>query len=128
MVQSGAAKIVAGHLVTLTGEAGPLVFLAGLFVLTAALGQVMSNTATTMLVIPIAMAAAEGLGVSPRPVLMSLCVAGAAAFLTPIATATNMMVMGPGGYSFNSYWKLGLPLMLWFFVISVFYVPMVWSF
>ena len=128
MVQSGAAKIVAGHLVTLTGEAGPLVFLAGLFVLTAALGQVMSNTATTMLVIPIAMAAAEGLGVSPRPVLMSLCVAGAAAFLTPIATATNMMVMGPGGYSFNSYWKLGLPLMLWFFVMSVFYVPMVWSF
>lgn len=128
MVQSGAAKVVAGHLVTLTDEAGPLVFLAGLFVLTAALGQVMSNTATTMLVIPIAMAAAEGLGVSPRPVLMSLCVAGAAAFLTPIATATNMMVMGPGGYSFNSYWKLGLPLMLWFFVISVFYVPMVWSF
>lgn len=128
MVQSGAAKIVAGHLVTLTGGGGPLVFLAGLFVLTAALGQVMSNTATTMLVIPIAMAAAEGLGVSPRPVLMSLCVAGAAAFLTPIATATNMMVMGPGGYSFNSYWKLGLPLMLWFFVISVFYVPMVWSF
>ena len=128
MVQSGAAKIVAGHLVALTGGAGPLVFLAGLFVLTAALGQVMSNTATTMLVIPIAMAAAEGLGVSPRPVLMSLCVAGAAAFLTPIATATNMMVMGPGGYSFNSYWKLGLPLMLWFFVMSVFYVPMVWSF
>lgn len=128
MVQSGAAKVVAGHLVALTGGAGPLVFLSGLFVLTATLGQVMSNTATTMLVIPIAMAAAEGLGVSPRPVLMSLCIAGAAAFLTPIATATNLMVMSPGGYSFNSYWKLGAPLMLWFFIIAVFYVPMVWSF
>jgi di/tricarboxylate transporter len=128
MVQSGAAKVVAAQLVALTGEAGPLAFLAGLFVLTAVLGQVMSNTATTMLVIPVAMAAAEGLGVSPRPVLMSLCIAGSAAFLTPIATATNMMVMGPGGYSFNSYWKLGLPLMLWFFVIAVFYVPMVWRF
>ena len=46
----------------------------------------------------------------------------------PIATATNMMVMGPGGYSFDSYWKLGLPLMLWFFVMAVFYVPMIWSF
>lgn len=128
MVQSGAAKVVADHLVTLTGGAGPIVFLAGLFVLTASLGQVMSNTATTMLVIPIAMAAAAGLGVSPRPVLMSLCIAGSASFLTPIATATNMMVMGPGGYSFTSYWKLGAPLMLWFFVMAVFYVPLVWRF
>jgi len=128
MVQSGAAKVVADHLVSLTGGAGPIVFLAGLFVLTASLGQVMSNTATTMLVIPIAMAAAAGMGVSPRPVLMSLCVAGSAAFLTPIATATNMMVMGPGSYSFNSYWKLGTPLMLWFFVIAVFYVPLIWRF
>ena len=128
MVQSGAAKVVADHLVTLTGGVGPTVFLAGLFLLTASLGQVMSNTATTMLVIPIAMAAAAGMGVSPRPVLMSLCVAGSASFLTPIATATNMMVMGPGGYSFSSYWKLGLPLMLWFFVMAVFYVPLVWRF
>ena len=111
-----------------TGGAGPAVFLAGLFVLTASLGQIMSNTATTMLVIPIAMAAASGMGVSPRPILMSLCVAGAASFLTPIATSTNMMVMGPGGYSFNSYWKLGTPLMIWFFVIAVFYVPLVWRF
>lgn len=128
MVQSGAAQLVADHLVALTGGNGPVVFLTGLFVLTAGLGQIMSNTATTMLVIPIAMAAAEGLGVSPRPILMSLCVAGAASFLTPIATATNMMVMGPGGYSFNSYWKLGAPLMLWFFVVAVFYVPLVWRF
>ncbi len=128
MVQSGAAKVVADQLVTLTGGAGPFVFLGGLFVLTASLGQVMSNTATTMLVIPIAMAAAAGLGVSPRPVLMSLCIAGSASFLTPIATATNMMVMGPGGYSFTSYWKLGAPLMLWFFVMAVFYVPLVWRF
>ena len=96
--------------------------------LTAVLGQVMSNTATTMLVIPIAMAAATEMGVSPRPVLMSLCIAGAASFLTPIATSTNLMVMGPGGYSFSSYWKLGLPLMIWFFVMAVFYVPLVWRF
>jgi di/tricarboxylate transporter len=128
MMQSGAAKVVAEHLVEATGGAGPFAFLAGLFVLTACLGQVMSNTATTMLVIPVAMAAAEGLGISPRPVLMSLCIAGSASFLTPIATATNMMVMAPGGYSFSSYWKLGAPLMLWFFVMAVFYVPLVWRF
>ncbi|MDU0342922.1 SLC13 family permease [Bosea rubneri] len=128
MVQSGAAQLVADHLVALTGGAGPVVFLAGLFVLTASLGQIMSNTATTMLVIPIAMAAAAGMGVSPRPILMSLCIAGAASFLTPIATSTNMMVMGPGGYSFTSYWKLGTPLMIWFFIMAVFYVPLVWRF
>lgn len=128
MVQSGTAQLVADHLVALTGGAGPLVFLAGLFVLTASLGQIMSNTATTMLVIPIAMAAATSMGVSPRPIMMSLCIAGAASFLTPIATATNLMVMGPGGYSFNSYWKLGTPLMIWFFIMSVFYVPLIWRF
>ena len=128
MVQSGAAKLVADHLVTLTGGAGLIVFLAGLFVLTASLGQIMSNTATTMLVIPIATAAAASMGVSPRPVLMNLCIAGSASFLTPIATATNMMVMGPGGYSFDDYWKMGLPLTLWFFVVAVFIVPMIWSF
>jgi di/tricarboxylate transporter len=128
MVQSGAAQLVAGYLVTLTGDAGPVVFLAGLFILTATLGQIMSNTATTMLVIPIAMAAAASLGISPRPILMSLCIAGSASFMTPIATSTNLMVMGPGGYAFGDYWKLGVPLMLWFFVMAVFYVPLVWRF
>ena len=61
---------------------------------------------------------------------MSLCATGAAAFLRRFATAaaTNMMVVDPGGYSFNSYGKLRMPLMLWFFFVSVFYVPMVWSF
>lgn len=128
MVQSGAADLVAGKLVALTGGGGPIVFLAGLFVLTASLGQIMSNTATTMLVIPIAMAAATAMGVSPRPIMMSLCIAGAASFLTPIATTTNLMVMGPGGYRFGDYWKLGTPLMLWFFVMAVFYVPLIWRF
>ncbi|MDP3319190.1 MAG: SLC13 family permease, partial [Bosea sp. (in: a-proteobacteria)] len=128
MVQSGAADLVARQLVALTGGGGPTVFLAGLFLLTACLGQIMSNTATTMLVIPIAMAAAASLGVSPRPILMSLCIAGSASFMTPIATSTNLMVMGPGGYAFGDYWKLGLPLMIWFFVMAVFYVPLIWRF
>jgi di/tricarboxylate transporter len=128
MVQSGAADLAAGQLVAMTGGAGPHLFLAGLFVMTALLGQIMSNTATTLLMIPIALAAAASMGVSPKPVMMSLCVAGAAAFLTPIATSTNLMVMGPGGYRFGDYWKLGLPLLVWFFIVAVFYVPLVWRF
>ncbi len=64
------------------------------------------------------------MGVSPRPVLMTL----AAAFLTPVATPTNRMVMEPGGYRFGDYWKFGPPMMIWFFVIAVFAVPLIWPF
>lgn len=126
MEQTGAARVLAEGLVSVVGSSGPLALLAGLFVLTAALGQIMSNTATTLIVIPVALASAKGMGVSPYPVMMSLCVAGAASFLTPIATSTNLMVMGPGGYRFGDYWRLGLPLMLLYFVVAVFLVPAVW--
>lgn len=128
MVETGAAKLMAEHLVNLVGDAGPLALLAGLFVLTAIMGQLISNTATALIVIPIGVAAATAMGISPRPVLMSTAVAAAGAFLTPIATPTNLMVMGPGGYAFNDYWKLGLPLLIWFFVVSVFIVPLIWRF
>jgi di/tricarboxylate transporter len=128
MMETGAAKLIAEQLVYLVGDAGPYALLAGLFVLTAVLGQLISNTATALIVIPIGVAAAASMGISPRPVLMSTGVAAAAAFLTPIATPTNLMVMGPGGYYFSDYWKLGLPLLLWFFVASVFMVPLIWRF
>ncbi|MDB5597323.1 MAG: citrate transporter family protein [Hyphomicrobiales bacterium] len=128
MVETGAAQMLAERLVQTVGEAGPLALLAGLFVLTSIMGQLISNTATALIVIPIGVAAAASMGISPRPVLMSTAVAAAGAFLTPIATPTNLMVMGPGGYVFGDYWKLGLPLLIWFFVVSVFFVPLIWRF
>jgi di/tricarboxylate transporter len=128
MIDTGAAKMLADRLVALVGDAGPTALLAGLFVLTAIMGQLISNTATALIIIPIGVAAAASMGISPRPVLMSTAVAAAASFLTPIATPTNLMVMGPGGYKFSDYWKLGLPLMIWFFVVSVFIVPLIWRF
>ncbi|QEL21809.1 SLC13 family permease [Bosea sp. F3-2] len=128
MIETGAAKMLADRLVTLVGGAGPTALLAGLFVLTAIMGQLISNTATALIVIPIGVAAAAAMGISPRPVLMSTAVAAAGAFLTPIATPTNLMVMGPGGYAFSDYWKLGLPLLIWFFVVAVFIVPLIWRF
>jgi di/tricarboxylate transporter len=128
MMETGAAKLMANGLVSIVGDMGPMALLAGLFVLTAILGQLISNTATALIVIPIGVAAAAALGVSPRPVLMSTAIAAAAAFLTPIATPTNLMVMGPGGYAFSDYWKLGLALMIWFFIVATFYVPLVWRF
>ena len=125
---TGAANLLATTLVHLVGGAGPYALLAGLFVLSAMLGQLISNTATALIMIPIAMAAASEIGVSARPVLMSVAVASAAAFLTPVATPVNLMVMGPGGYRFGDYWKLGLPLLLLFFVVATFLVPVFWRF
>lgn len=128
MTQTGAAGLIADGLVGIVGGLGPYALLLGLFVLTATFGQLISNMATALIVIPIAVAAAAELGVSPQPVLMSVTVAAAAAFLTPVATPVNMMVMEPGGYAFGDYWKLGLPLLLLFLAVSVFLVPLIWPF
>ena len=126
MYQSGVAQALADRLVALIEEAGPEALLAGLFLFTALLGQVISNTATAMILIPIAVATAIQLGVSAQPVLMSLNVGASAAFLTPVATPPNLIVMGPGGYRFGDYWKLGLALMTLYFVVAVVWVPVIW--
>jgi di/tricarboxylate transporter len=128
MSQSGAAARLADTLVRVVGPAGPYALLAGLFVLAAILGQLISNMATALIVIPIAVAAAAEIHVSARPVLMSVCVSAAASFLTPVATPVNLIVMGPGGYRFADYWKLGLPILLWFGVVATFLVPLIWWF
>jgi di/tricarboxylate transporter len=128
MSETGAAQLLADRLVAVVGDAGPFALLAGLFLLTAVLGQLISNTATALIIIPIAVAAALELGVSPQPVLMCVCVAAAASFLTPVATPVNLMIMGPGGYKFGDYWKIGIVCMAWFFVMAVFYVPLIWRF
>ena len=110
------------------GGFGPHALLAGFFVLTAVLGQLISTTATALIIIPVAVAAAIEAGISVKPMLMSVNVAAAAALLTPVATPVNLMVMGPGGYRFGDYARLGLPVMVWFFVIAVLFVPVFWPF
>ena len=128
MTVTGAADLIADTLVGAIGTAGPTALLAGLFLITAVLGQLISNMATALIIIPIAGAAALELGVSPQPVLMCVTVAAAASFLTPVATPVNMMVMGPAGYRFGDYWKFGLVYMAMFFVVAVFLVPIFWAF
>jgi di/tricarboxylate transporter len=126
MTKTGAASLLADQLVSTVGTMGPVALIAGLFVLTAILGQLISNTATALIIIPIAIAISTDMGISPKPVLMALSIAAAAAFLTPVATPVNLMVMGPAGYKFSDYWKLGLPLMIWFFIVAIFLVPLIW--
>jgi di/tricarboxylate transporter len=126
--QTGAADDLASVLVDVVRGAGPHMLLVGLFVVTALFGQAISNTATALIVVPIALAAAKDLDVSAKPVLMSVVVASAAAFLTPIATPANMMVLGPGGYRFGDYWRLGLVMLVLFFAVAVGLVPVLWGF
>jgi di/tricarboxylate transporter len=127
MTETGAANELADGLVRVVGDAGPYALLLGLFLLTAILGQLISNMATALIVIPVALSAAAEMEVSPQPVLMAVAVSAAAAFLTPVATPANMMVLGPGGYRFGDYWKLGLPLLALFGVVAVLLVPVFWS-
>ncbi|MBM7503027.1 SLC13 family permease [Agromyces aurantiacus] len=127
-VQTGAAELIASGLLDVVGDASPHVALLAICVLTMVLGQLISNTATVLIVAPIAVVVAGDLGVSVLPFMMALSVSGAASFLTPVATPANTMVLEPGGYRFGDYWKLGLPLLVLFLVVAVLYVPLVWPF
>jgi di/tricarboxylate transporter len=127
-VSTGTAEAIASRLLDLVGSASPRLALLAVCVLTMLLGQLISNTATVLIMVPIAAVVAADLGASPMPFMMALGIAGAASFLTPVATPANTMVLEPGGYRFDDYWKLGLPLLLFFLAVAVFWVPFVWRF
>ncbi|ACQ78484.1 Citrate transporter [Beutenbergia cavernae DSM 12333] len=126
ITDSGLADAVADVVVGLVGGGSPLLLLAALFALTALLGQVVSNTATVLIVTPIALAAAAQTEVAAAPVLMLVAVAGASSFLTPIATPANMIVMAPGGYRFGDYWKLGIVTMVAWLAVALLLIPLIW--
>lgn len=100
--------------------------LASLFLLTAGLSMVMSNTATTVLIAPVAIATAQQLGVSPYPFAMTVAIAASAAFVTPVASPVNTLVLGPGQYRFIDFVRVGLPLLLLVMVVAVFIIPLLY--
>tara|TARA_B110000967_G_scaffold65933_1_gene68064 strand:+ start:29840 stop:31693 length:1854 start_codon:yes stop_codon:yes gene_type:complete len=126
--KTGAAKLIANSMVSFLGAMNPRFFLAGVFVITAALSQIMSNSATAILMAPIIINAALQLGYHPAPFMMILAVSASTAFLTPFGTTTNMMVMNAGNYSFKDYLKIGSGLLCVFFVISIILIPILWPF
>lgn len=128
ITQTGAAAAIASSLVQLVGNAGPTVALLALAVVAVIFGQLISNTATALIIAPIAVSVAASMHVSPTPFLMGMVVVCAAAYLTPVATPANLMVMGPSGLRFGDYWKFGLPYVLLSIAVGVFYVPLIWSF
>jgi di/tricarboxylate transporter len=123
---TGGAEFVADGLVRTLGLLHPLFLMGGVFLLTAAFSQVISNTATTVLVVPIALGAALEIGISPYATLMMVAIGASSAFLTPIASPPNTLVMTPGGYRFNDYLRVGLPLLVIVLVASLLLVPLIW--
>jgi len=128
MQQSGAANLLAEGMVELVGPLGPSAVMAGLFLLTALASQVMPNPAVAVLLAPIAMNTAHDLGISPYPLMMTVAVSASAAFLSPVGHSANVLVMGPGGYKFADYTKVGIPLTLVVLVVVMIVMPIFWPF
>jgi di/tricarboxylate transporter len=127
---SGAAKLLADNL---TGAAqalggGPWAVLAAVYLATMILTELITNNAAAVLVFPISLAAAEKLGVNPMPFIMSMMVASSAGYATPTGYQCNLMVMGPGGYRFSDYLRIGIPLDVLYLVVTVALAPLVWPF
>jgi di/tricarboxylate transporter len=117
--QSGGINLIVDGLVAGLGEFGPYAVLTGLFMLTSLFSQFISNTATTVLVAPIAVNIAAQLHLSPYPLLMTVAISASTAFATPVASPVNMLVLGPGGYGFADFAKVGIPLQAAIMVITL---------
>ncbi len=120
---SGGLALAVGALTEAVGDAGPLALMAALMALTSVLSQVISNTATTVLVAPVALASAQRLGVDPEPMLLGVAIAASTAFSTPVASTVNTLVLGPGGYRFTDFLKVGLPLQAAALAVALALIP-----
>jgi len=116
---SGGTELIATTLVDLTQGMAPWAILTILMVATMTLSDVLNNTATTIVAAPISIQMAQSLGVNPDPFLMAVAISASAAFLTPIGHKNNTLILGPGGYSFGDYWRLGLPLEILIVAVSI---------
>ncbi len=128
MTTSGAAEWLVDHALALLGDHGPVVALAALYLLTAVLTEAMSNNAAAILMAPIAVSTAVGLGVDPRPFLIAITFAASTAFATPVGYQTNTMIYNPGGYKYADFMRVGIPLNLAFWVLAVWLIPRFWPF
>ena len=129
MDKTGAGKLIADTVVGMMGEhPNPIILCAVLYLISNVLTQFMSNTASAALLAPIGISIAQSIGADPKPVLMSIGIAASMAFATPMATPPNTLVLGPGGFNFNDYVKVGVPLCIITFIASVIIIPIFWPF
>lgn len=123
---SGGTALIANGLITLTQGLPSWMVLTVLMVVTMTLSDVLNNTATAIVAAPVGIQMAATLGVSPDPFLMAVAVAASAAFLTPIGHKNNTLVLGPGGYRFGDYWRMGLPLEILVIAVSIPSILLFW--
>ena len=127
--KTGAGKLIAEWAVSLMGGSPtPIIMTSVLFIISCTLTQFMSNTAACALLAPVGVAISQQLGASPKAVLMAIGVAASCAFATPVGTPPCTLVLGPGGYKFMDYVKVGVPLVVLCFIVSIIVIPMVWPF
>lgn len=125
---TGTTKIIADGLLSMSGGASVTVVLVAVLVITMTLSDILNNAATAILMAPIAKTIAESAGVNPDPFLMAVAIGASCAFLTPIGHQNNALVMGPGGYRFGDYWRVGLPLEIIIVAVSIPLILVIWPF
>ena len=128
MEKTGAATHYANLFMELFQGWGPRGILFGILMLSSVSTQLLSNNATAVLILPIAISAATALGLDPRPLVIGVCFGASACFATPIGYQTNLLVYGPGGYRFLDYLKLGIPLNILVIILGTFFIPVIWPF
>lgn len=112
----------------MANDLGPYVLLAIIFIITNIFTELITNNAAAALSFPIALSVANQLNVDPTPFFVVICMAASASFSTPIGYQTNLIVQGVGGYKFMDFVKIGLPLNVISFLISIFVIPLIWEF
>ena len=126
--KTGASEFYAGAFLNLLRGLSPAYILSGVILLTSISTHVLSNNATAILLLPIAISAAQSLGVDPKPFIIAVCFGASACFATPIGYQTNLLVYGPGGYRFSDFLKLGMPLNVLVLVMGSLFIPRIWFF
>ena len=128
MVNSGVADIIAHGIIDMSDDYSPHVLLAVLFIITNLFTELITNNAAAALAFPLALSLSNQLGVSPMPFFVVICIAASASFSTPIGYQTNLIVQGIGNYKFTDFVRIGLPLNILTFIISVILIPLIWPF
>ena len=126
MEQTGTARWLADQVVIQVGQSSPMLILAALFLLTSLLTSFVSNAATTVLMVPIGLDAAANLGASPYAFVMAVVLAASTSFVTPVGHQVNVIILGPGGYRFRDYVKVGLGLNVLMLILAIFVLPIFW--
>lgn len=125
---SGAARLLGDALVWTAGTFGPVVLLSALYLTTSLLTELMSNNATAALLAPVAIAAAEAMGIDSRPLLMAIAFAASSSFMTPVGYQTNTLIYGPGQFRYADFLRVGTPLNILFWILATIFIPQFWPF